>query len=508
MSKIYMHCAVCYVCRGEYADSPKESGGPMSDKKKKTVRVKRKPTTVQALTPIVFMFVILAIGYGYLGLPTEFLIILSTALAALLAYHLGYSWKEIEEAMAQKISDTLPATLILWSVGLLIGGLMFCGAIPMIIYYGVQLVNPKLMLVTAFIASAIVSVITGTSWGSAGTIGVAMMGIAGGLGISLPATAGAVVAGAFFGDKLSPLSDTTNLAPMAAGSELYEHIKHMLYTTIPATIVSLVVYFLVGMRNSGEMVRPESVTIMMEQLNSMFHFNPIILVPFIMVVAGAFMKLPSIPTMVSASLVSVILGITVQGFSLSDGGIALISGFNTTMTGFVGEASEDVMKLLNRGGVASVTETTVLVFVAMAFAGIVSKAGMLDKVLELLLARVKGTLGITLSTIASCFVVALTTGSSYITILVPGQLFKDAFRKCGLAAKNLSRTLEDSGTVLVPLVPWSAAGAYMAATLGVSTLEYLPWAILNYAGIVMAIICAITGFGIARLDPDEASSDK
>lgn len=376
----------------------------------------------------------------------------------------------------------------------------------MIIYYGVQIVNPKFMLVTALFASAILSVVTGTSWGAAGTIGVAMMGIAGGLGVSLPATAGAVVSGAFFGDKLSPLSDTTNLAPMAAGSELYEHIAHMLYTTIPATIVSLAVYFVVGLKTTGSLVTPESVQLMMDQLDEMFVFNPIILLPFVLVIAGSFLKWPTIPTMVGSSFLCIILGITVQGFSLVNGTTALISGFDLSMTGFTGEASAEVIKLINRGGVTSVTGTTVLIFCAMGFAGIISVSGMLDKVLELLLKKVKSTVGLIGSTIAACFTVALTTGSSYLTILVPGELFKDAFKKRGLAAKNLSRTLEDSGTVLVPLVPWSAAGAYMAVTLGVDTVKYLPWAIMNYTGIVMAIILAVTGFGIAKIKPGEEES--
>ena len=475
----------------------------MSKNQEKKERVKRKPTTAQALFPIVFMFVILAVGYGYMGLKTEFLMILAGLAAGVMAYYLGFSWKEMLDAVIEKIGSAMPATLILWSVGLLIGGLMFCGAVPMIIYYGVQLVNPKFMLVTAFFASALLSVVTGTSWGAAGTIGVAMMGIAGGLGVSLPATAGAVVSGAFFGDKLSPLSDTTNLAPMAAGSELYEHIAHMLYTTIPATIIALIAYFVVGLKTTGSLVRPESVEIMMDQLHSMFTFNPIILLPFVLVIAGSFLKWPTIPTMVISSFLCVVLGIVVQGFSLVDGTTALISGFDLTMTGFKGEASAEVIKLINRGGVNSVTGTTVLVFCAMGFAGIISVSGMLDKVLELLLKKVKSTAGLVGSTIAACFTVALTTGSSYLTILVPGELFKDAYKKKGLAAKNLSRTLEDSGTVLVPLVPWSAAGAYMAVTLGVDTLSYLPWAIMNYTGIVMAIVCAVTGFGIAKSKPKE-----
>lgn len=478
----------------------------MSKTKEKKERVKKKPTTAQALFPIIFMFVILAVGYGYLGLKTEFLMILAGLVAGVMAYYLGFDWKEMLDAIIEKIASALPATLILWSVGLLIGGLMFCGAVPMIIYYGVQIVNPKFMLVTALFASAILSVVTGTSWGAAGTIGVAMMGIAGGLGVSLPATAGAVVSGAFFGDKLSPLSDTTNLAPMAAGSELYEHIAHMLYTTIPATIVSLAVYFVVGLKTTGSLVTPESVQLMMDQLDEMFVFNPIILLPFVLVIAGSFLKWPTIPTMVGSSFLCIILGITVQGFSLVNGTTALISGFDLSMTGFTGEASAEVIKLINRGGVTSVTGTTVLIFCAMGFAGIISVSGMLDKVLELLLKKVKSTVGLIGSTIAACFTVALTTGSSYLTILVPGELFKDAFKKRGLAAKNLSRTLEDSGTVLVPLVPWSAAGAYMAVTLGVDTVKYLPWAIMNYTGIVMAIILAVTGFGIAKIKPGEEES--
>lgn len=476
------------------------------EKKEKKERVKRKPTTAQALFPIIFMFVILAVGYGYLGLKTEFLMILAGLVAGVMAYYLGFDWNEMLDAIIDKIKSALPATLILWSVGLLIGGLMFCGAVPMIIYYGVQIVNPKFMLVTAFLASAILSVVTGTSWGAAGTIGVAMMGIAGGLGVSLPATAGAVVSGAFFGDKLSPLSDTTNLAPMAAGSELYEHIAHMLYTTIPATLVALVVYFVAGLKTSGSLVTPESVQLMMNQLDEMFVFNPVILLPFVLVIAGSFLKWPTIPTMVGSSFLCIILGMAVQGFSLVNGTTALISGFDLSMTGFTGEASAEVIKLINRGGVNSVTGTTVLIFCAMGFAGIISVSGMLDKVLELLLKKVKSTVGLVGSTIAACFTVALTTGSSYLTILVPGELFKDAFKKRGLAAKNLSRTLEDSGTVLVPLVPWSAAGAYMAVTLGVDTVKYLPWAIMNYTGIVMAIICAITGFGITKLKPEEEES--
>lgn len=462
---------------------------------------KKKPTVLQAIIPILFMIVALAVGYGYLKMKIEPIMVISAFFAAIIALKLGYTWEEMQKSIIDKIASALPATLILWSVGFLIGSLMFAGTVPMIIYYGVQLINPKFILVTAFISSALLSLVTGTSWGAAGTIGVAIMGIAGGLGVSLPATAGAVVAGAFFGDKLSPLSDTTNLAPMAAGSELYEHIKHMLYTTLPAAIVSLIVYLFVGFKTSGaDMATPELVTTMTTQLDSMFNFNIVLLMPIVFVILGSVRKWPTIPTMLGTSIFTIILGVAVQGFSLVDGFSALVGGFDVTMTGYVGEVAEEVLKLINRGGVASVTSTTVLIFCAMGFAGIVSVSGMLDVVLELLMSKVKSTFGIIFATIVSCFTVAFVTGSSYLSILIPGELFKDVYPKKGLSPKNLSRTLEDSGTVIVPLVPWSAAGAYMASTLGVSTMEYLPWAVLNYTGIIFAIILAATGFGISKID--------
>ena len=469
---------------------------------------RKKPTLAQALTPIIFMVVALALGYGVLKIKAEPILICSAFIAGIIALQLGYKWDDMQNAIVEKIASSLPATLILWSVGLLIGSLMFSGSVPMIIYYGVQMINPKFIILTAFLSSAVLSVVTGTSWGAAGTIGVAMMGIAGGLGVSLPATAGAVVSGAFFADKLSPLSDTTNLAPTAAGSELYEHIKHMLYTTVPAALLAMVVYLFVGLNASGDLVRPESVQLMMDQLDTMFNFNIILLLPFVLVVLGSVRKWPTIPTMLGTSLLTVVLGAIVQGFSIVDGFTSLISGFDITMTGFTGTPTEEVIKLINRGGVASVTSTTVLIFCAMGFAGIVSVSGMLDVVLDLLMSKVKSTAGIIISTIVSCFTVAFVTGSSYLSILVPGELFKDVYPKKNLHPKNLSRTLEDSGTVLVPLIPWSAAGAYMTATLGVDTLQYLPWAILNYTGIVFAIIYAITGFGIAKLDKNESKKDE
>lgn len=466
-------------------------------------QTKKEPSFLLAVTPILVMIVGLAVGVGYMKLKVEPIILIAALVAGGIAWRLGYSWKELQEGVIEKISSSLPALMILWAVGLLIGSWVFSGTIPMIIYYGVDLISPEYLVFTAFIIAAIISTTTGTSWGSAGTVGVAIMGIAQGLDVNLAATAGAVVAGAYFGDKLSPLSDTTNLAPIAAGSELYEHIRHMFYTTIPATIVALAAYLFFGSAaaSSGANVS-ESVLLLQSQLDKIFHWNILLLLPVFLVLAGSVLKWPTIPVMIIASLFSVILGVIIQGFSLKNGFISVMTGFNVTMSGVEMEFSKDITKLLNRGGVSSVNSTTILVICAMGFAGIISKTGMLTKVLHTIMAKVKSAAGVIISTIGSCLTVAFVTGSSYLSILIPGEMFKDFYKEKNLAAKNLSRTLEDSGTVIVPLIPWSAAGAYMTATLGVPTVDYLPWAILNYMGVVFAIILALTGIGIAKINMD------
>lgn len=464
---------------------------------------KLKPTTLQAVSPLAVMIILLTVGVGIFKLRAEPIILICATFAAIIAMRLGYTWEELQKGIIEKIASALPATLILWSVGLLIGSWMFSGTVPMIIYYGVDLINPRFIYISAFLITAVLSTVTGTSWGSAGTIGVAIMGIAQGLGMSLPITAGAVVAGSYFGDKLSPFSDTTNLAPLAAGSELYEHIKHMLYTTVPASIVSLAVYLIVGLSTKSSTVTTESVNIIQGQLSGIYHWSILLLLPVVIMLIGSVLKFPTLPTMVVNSLVSVVIGVFVQGFTLKNGFISMINGFNVTMTNFDGEILKDITTLINRGGAVSMTTTTVLVFCSMGFAGIMSTSGMLDVVLEAILKRVKTTFGVILSTIASCFTVAFVTGNSYLSILIPGELFSKIYLERNLHPKNLSRTLEDSGTVLVPLIPWSAAGAYMAATLGVETLSYLPWAVLNYMGIVFAIILALTGIGITKITEEE-----
>ena len=467
------------------------------------------PTILEALIPVVAMLLVLFIGKGVLGFSTEPLLIIVACVAAFVAWRVGCTWDDMLDEISQKIAKGMPAILILITVGAMVGTWMASGTIPMMIYYGVQIVSPQWLLVTAFLITSLVSVATGTSWGSVATMGVALMGIASALGVNPAATAGAVIAGSYFGDKISPLSDTTNLAPLAAGSNLYEHIGHMFWTTVPATIVSLVVYAIVGLNaNTAAGATSEAVTNMMAQLDQMYDWNILILLPVILVLAGSLLKLPTIPVMILSTVVAGVEGIFVQGISLGNVLTSTVSGFNVTMItrpGFdAANAAFEVTKLLNRGGMNGIMSTTLLVFCAFCFAGIMSRAGCLEVVLKAILSVAKTTGSLILATVISCITMALTTGNSYLSILIPGEMFRDAYKERGLHPKNLSRTLEDAGTVFVPLVPWSAAGAYMAATLGVETLDYLPWAILCYIGFIFAIIYGYTGIGIAKLPKEEA----
>ncbi|MBP1948335.1 Na+/H+ antiporter NhaC [Virgibacillus litoralis] len=477
--------------------------------------MKRQPTLLEAFLPIVVMLLLLAIGYGVYGFSPEPLLILSSIFAGFIALRVGVNWDEMMVGIREKIDAAMPAILILISIGVLIGTWMVSGTIPMMIYYGLEIINPAFIVLIAFVVSAVISIVTGTSWGSAGTVGVALIGIATGLGASLPATAGAIVAGAYFGDKLSPLSDTTNLAPIAAGSELYEHIKHMLYTTVPAAVISVIVYTIVGFNLSADSVStPEEMGVMLQTLTEMFDWSLLLLLPPIIVLYGSIRKKPTLPTIIFSSVVAGFLAKFIQGISPVDIFASTVTGFNVSMVNNAGFNPDgvipEVTRLVNQGGMQSMTGVILIAFSAFIFAGIITKAGILEVIINALLKIVKTTGDLILSTVLSCITMALVTGNSYLSIIVPGEIYKDTFKNKRLHAKNLSRTLEDSGTVVVPLIPWSSAGVFMAGTLGVPTLSYAPWAILCYVGFMFAILLGYTGIGIETIEDDteEESSEQ
>lgn len=459
---------------------------------------KRKPSFFESLLPLICIALFLGIGYGVFKLKAEILLIAAAYVSGLIALRLGYSWREMEQGIVESISKGMPAMLIVICVGLLIGSWIACGTIPMLVFYGLKIISPKLFLVTACIVCSIVSLFTGTSWGTVGTMGVAFMGIAHGLGIPPGAAAGAIVAGSYFGDKLSPFSDTTNLAPIAAKSNLFDHIKHMLWTTTPAWLIGLVVYYFAGRTHASASLDRGQMDMILNAVRANFEFHWLLLLPPALVLYFAVRKKPTIPGMIISSFLATILGILFQKASLAKMVTAMTLGYQ------LNSGVEVVDKLFTRGGMAGMMHVTLIAFCAFAFAGIVQKAGMLDVLLAKLLKVARSTGALVASVVASCFSVALMTGSSFLSILIPGELFAPAFKSRGLAAKNLSRTTEDSGTVVVPLVPWSMAGVFMAGTLDVPTLSYLPWAVMCYLGMVFALIYGFTGFAIApKIQDDE-----
>jgi NhaC family Na+:H+ antiporter len=457
------------------------------------------PTFFQSLVPLFAIALFLGVGYGVFHLNAEILLLAAAAVAGSIALRLGYNYREIEGGIIESMAKGMPAMLIVIVVGALIGSWIAAGTIPMLIYYGLQLISPKFFLLTACMVSSVVSLVTGTSYGTVGTIGVAFIGIAQGLNIPLDQAAGAIVAGAYFGDKLSPFSDTTNLAPIAARSNLFDHIRHMLWTTGPAWLIGMLVYFFMGLASdqdhSATLERAENIQ---QLLKDGFQFSWLLLIPLGITLYFAVRKKPVIPGMLLSAAVAVVLAIFIQDIEMTRAVASMVKGFEAS----TGDVMVD--KLLTRGGMVSMMHVTLIAFCAFAFGGIVQKAGMLDVLLEHLL-KVANTVGrIVASTVASSIAVAVMTGSSFLSILIPGELFAPAYKKFNLAAKNLSRTTEDSGTVIVPLVPWSIAGVFMAGTLGVSTLAYAPWAIMCYSGFIFALIYGYTGFAIApRINEDE-----
>jgi len=452
---------------------------------------KRNPTLLEALIPFIAMALFLGIGYGVFHFRIEMLLIGAAAVAGFIGLKQGYSWKELEDGIMDSIRKGMPAMAIVIIVGIMIAAWIASGSIPMLVYYGLKMVSPQLFLLTACVVSSIVSVLTGTSYGTAGTMGIAFMGIAHGMGIPLGQAAGAVVAGAYFGDKISPFSDSTNLASVAAGSNLFDHIRHLMWTTTPAWILGLLVYLFVGWGYEANTASIERIETIMITLKASYNFNLFLLIPPVIVLYMTVRKKPPIPGMLLSSLVALVLAVIFQSVTTKNALEVCVFGVKTN-TGL-----KEVDTLLSRGGMQSMMDVTLIAFCAFAFAGIAQRSGMLEVILKEIVKFAKTTGKLIASTVAASFSTALITGSSFLSVLIPGELFAPLYKKSNLAAKNLSRTTEDSGTVIVPLIPWSIAGVYMSGTLGVPTLEYAPWAVMCYSGFIFALIYGFTGFAIA-----------
>ncbi|MDO4173749.1 MAG: Na+/H+ antiporter NhaC [Eubacteriales bacterium] len=477
----------------------------------------RKPGFLLAISPIVFMLAVLIIGITVLDISIEILLIVSTAFTALIAIYLGHTWQEIENELCTKLATAFPAISILLVVGIMIGAWIVSGTIPYLLYIGLSIISPKFIVVTAFLVTVILSVSTGTSWGAAGTAGVALMGCAAGMGASLPAVAGAVVAGAYFGDKMSPFSDSTNLSAIAAGTSLYKHIGHMLYTTVPGFIICCIVYTVAGIHFAGGSTGSTgNIDAILSALTSLYHMSMpvglLLLIPPAIVIVGALTKKPTIPIMIISSAFATLIGIFVQGFSIRNCALSMISGFEMSMfentSVDIDNIIADVPRLLERGGASSMMGTVLIAFCGFAFVSALHVSGCLDVALPRLMSKVRTTGQLILTTVLSGVLMITTTGNASVSFLTLGGLYHDEYIKRGLEAKNLSRTFEDSITVVEPLIPWTLAGVYMTSTLGVSPLQYGPWACLCYTGVIFAVIYGFTGFGIAKIKKDGDNYDE
>lgn len=467
----------------------------MTDIKK--VRNPRTPKLWEAVVPIIGMMLFIIIGILKFELEPHIPIVLACVLAALMAFKVGHSWDDILTGILDSVKRALEALIIVMIVGMLIGSWISAGTVPAMVYYGLGLISPKVFLPTGAILCAIVSTATGSSWTSSGTVGIALMSIAAGLGINPALAAGMVISGAYFGDKLSPLSDSTNVAAATAETPLYDHVGAMLSTTIPSFLIALVIYTIIGFTGGAGNYDPSRVELIRATILENFNINVCLLIPPLFVIFAAVKKIPGIPSLLGATALGGIFAMIFQGRSIGEVLYSFHYGFEAD-TGV-----EIVDKLLNRGGLDSMMWTISLIIFALAFGGILEKAGFTEAILSKLLKRVKTVGGLVTLTIVTGIICNFVLTDQYLSIIVPGRMYAKAYDDKNLSRRFLSRTLEDGGTMWSSLCPWNGCGAYQSATLGVSSFSYLPFAFMNLINPILAIIFSYLGIAIFYKDEKE-----
>ncbi|MDA2810507.1 Na+/H+ antiporter NhaC [Nocardiopsis sp. RSe5-2] len=461
------------------------------------------PGLAASLVPMAAVVAILVGGIGVLQYPAELMLIFAAVVLALFAARQGRGLSTVLADMGEKVKRALPAILILLSIGMLIGTWMIAGTIPLMVAYGLELIDPSYLYVLAFVVTAIVATFTGTSWGAGGTVGVALIGVAQTMDVSVAVTAGAVVSGAYFGDKLSPLSDTTNMSSLAAGADLYEHIRHMLYTSVPSSLVAAAVFLAAGTAIGGAPSDLGAVDATVDELHGLFHLSPVLLIPPAVVLVGSLMRKPPLLVLFASSLSALLLAVAVQGFGPSALFDAAVSGFTADMLG-AGAVSDTLTELLERGGLQSMYNSAFFVFCAFFFAAALENSGVLRVLLSRMIARLRTAGGLVSATLLSGFAIINGTSNALVTYFLVNDLYGKAYRRRGLHPVNLSRSMEDSVTITEVLMPWTVSGVFFATTLGVANFDFLPWAVFNWSGAVfsalIAFLAPLTGwFGVRRL---------
>jgi len=455
-------------------------------------KISKKLSFGVSIIPIIVLIVLLTLNIKFADGEAHMPILATAIVAAVIARTAGFSWEELEKGIIDTLKESLQSMLIFCIIGIVIGMWILGGIVPTMIYYGLKLISPNLFLVTACIICSIVALATGSSWTTVGTVGIALMGIGHGLGVPAPMVAGAIISGSYFGDKISPLSDTTNLAPTVSGTTLFEHVRHMIYTTTPSYIITLIAYAILGAKYSGASYSSGLLETILNGLRGQFTISPILFIPPLFIIVMVIKKIPAIPGLIISALLGALCAVIFQNADMA-------SIVRTAQYGYVSNSGVQVIdELLSGGGLDSMMWPLSLVFISMSLAGIMERSGMMDAVANKILTYAKSVGGLITATVLTCISVNTITGDQYLSIVFTGKMYKKEYDKRDLDPKNLSRTLEDAGTLTSPLIPWNACAVFMASTLNVATIKYLPYALLGLINPIVAIIFGYTGFTIVK----------
>lgn len=477
----------------------------------------RQPSLLDALIPLGFMIALLATSIVLYGIdaalgPLQVALFMSAVVAAIVAHKNGHSWARLGEEIVKGISVAMSAILILLMVGALIGVWNMSGTIATMVYYGIKYIDPSWFYLAAALLTGLVGIVTGSSWTTAATIGVAFIGMANAIGASTAITAGAVISGAYFGDKMTPLSETTILTPQIVGSNVYAHIASMAKATVPAYLISLVIFFFMG-RNSEMMVPTVDTTVALEALASSYNITLWNLLPVLVLLLLGIRKYPAflsilIGTLAGALVVVVFQPQVVTAFandpslsywlaSLKSVWSAMANGF-TSSTGYA-----QIDALFTGGGMDSMLTTVWLILGAMSFGAMMDYGGFNNRLITPVINRVKSDGGSIAAVMLTALGFNIVAGDQYIAIVLPARMFMVEFRKRGLHPETLATAVENSGTVTSPLIPWNSCGAYMSATLGVSTFIYFPYCFFNFLNFILGMIYGFVGINVQRLGPEQ-----
>jgi NhaC family Na+:H+ antiporter len=464
----------------------------------------------EALLPILFLIGLLTANVflfdDTLGGANQIALLLAASLGGIIVSRNGQSWANTKDHIVKTIGSAMPSMLILLLIGSLAGTWMISGVVPAMIYYGMDIINPHVFLITAVIVCAIVSVATGSSWSTIATIGIALLGIGKAIGVNDAITAGAIISGAYFGDKISPLSDTTNLAPAMAGTDLFTHIRYMFYTTVPSMTITLIIFAIIGINYDFETSITSTETVK-AAIEESFNISPwLFLVPAILLTI-IILKMPPLPALMIGSLLGGLFAIIFQPETIQEvagQGISFVkASYIAVMQAMFGDvqlATTDstVNALLSTSGMRGMLDTIWLILSAMVFGGVMEAGGLLTRITRPIMRMAKSTGALVTSTVGTCIFFNTTASDQYISIVVPGRMFKKAYEEKGLKPEVLSRTLEDSGTMTSVLIPWNTCGATQSRILGVSTFDYLPYAFFNIISPLMSILFAVLKIKIRR----------